>query len=103
MPHGLCSCVLLSAVLRNNQKVAGETDALISNVLGCPGLCAADAVLSRLQDLGLAVSPKAAGVEQSDLPKIATAFLGTYFAENNLKPIRNVKDVLFILEMDWEI
>lgn len=102
VPHGLCSCVLLPAVLRYNQEVAGETDALIANALGCPDLCAADAVLSLIRNLGLADSLKAAGVEQSDLQKIAAASLGTYFVENNLKPIRTIEDALSILVMAWE-
>lgn len=34
VPHGLCFCMLLHALLRYNQEVADEADALIANTLG---------------------------------------------------------------------
>ena len=101
VPHGLCSCVLLPAVLTYNEGMAPEKDALISAALGTPDLSASEAVRSLIQRLGLPDNLQSVGVKYEDLETIATASLGTYFVKNNLRPIESVEDAMAILALAW--
>jgi len=101
VPHGLCSCVLLPAVLKYNEGMAPEKDALISAALGTPDLTASEAVRTLIRRLGLPDNLQSVGVKREHLEKIASASLGTYFVENNLRPIRSVDDAMTILDVAW--
>lgn len=101
VPHGLCSCVLLPSVLRYNEGVSPEKDALISAALGTPDLTASEAVRALIRRLDLPDNLQSVGVAREDLEQIATASLGTYFVENNLRPIRSVADAMTILDLAW--
>ncbi|AWZ01985.1 lactaldehyde reductase [Rhodobiaceae bacterium] len=101
VPHGLCSCVLLPAVLKYNEGMAPEKDALISAALGTPDLTASEAVRTLIRHLDLPDDLQSVGVKREDLEKIAAASLGTYFVENNLRPIRSVDDAMAILDVAW--
>jgi len=101
VPHGLCSCVLLPAVLKYNEGMAPEKDVLISAALGTPDLTASEAVRTLIRRLGLPDDLQSVGVKREDLKKIAAASLGTYFVENNLRPIRSVDDAMTILDVAW--
>lgn len=100
--HGVCSCVLLPAVLRYNAIAAGERDAWIAGALGCKDASASDAVLSLIRRLGLPDSLSKAGVTREQLPSIASAALGSFFVRNNLQPITEVSQIMEILDMAWE-
>lgn len=101
VPHGLCSCVLLPAVLKYNEGMSPEKDALISAALGTPDLAASDAVRTLIRRLNLPDNLQSVGVLREDLKKIAAASLGTYFVANNLRPIESVDDAMAILDVAW--
>lgn len=100
--HGICSCVLLPAVLRYNADAAGERDDWIAQALDMPDQSASGAVVNLVRRLGLPDNLKAAGVTREQLPQIASASLGTFFVTNNLRPISEVEQIMEILEMAWE-
>ena len=101
VPHGLCSCVLLPAVLRYNAAEAGERDGWISEALGSPGEPSADAVLKLIRRLGLADNLEAVGVEKSQFEAIAEASMPNLFVRNNLRPLTHKDQIIEILESAW--
>ncbi|BFM15121.1 iron-containing alcohol dehydrogenase [Maricurvus nonylphenolicus] len=101
VPHGLCSCILLPAVLAYNAEAAGERDAWIAEALGFPEKSASEACLELIRRLKLTDNLKDAGVTREQLPQIARASLGAYFVKNNLRPITSESQVLEILAMAW--
>ncbi|QFU75382.1 maleylacetate reductase [Halioglobus maricola] len=100
--HGICSCVMLPAVLRYNAEVSGERDGWIAEALGKPESSAADAVLALVRRLGLPDSLKAAGVRKEQFEQMATAALPSYFVRNNPREITETSQIMEILEMAWE-
>ena len=102
LQHGICSCVLLPAVLRYNKEASGERDAWIADALGAPGSSAAEAVLALIKRLGLPVNLKAAGAKREQFEQIATGALPSYFVRNNPQPITEISQILEILEMAWK-
>ncbi|NNE21893.1 MAG: iron-containing alcohol dehydrogenase [Rhizobiales bacterium] len=101
VPHGLCSCVLLPAVLRYNAAVAGERDQWISDAMGASGSSSADAVLALVRRLGLTDNLQAVGVEKSQFDVIAEASLTNLFVRNNLRPLTHKDQIIEILESAW--
>src|SRR5580693_8692640 len=53
VPHGYTSCVMLPHVLRFNEPINAERQALVAEALGLPGMRAADAVSGLIAGLGL--------------------------------------------------
>ena len=102
VPHGLCSCILLPAVLEYNAAFAGERDLWIAEALGYPEETASRACLKFIRTLGLTDNLQDAGVSREQLPRIASASLGAYFVKNNLRPITSESQIMDILEMAWE-
>ena len=100
--HGICSCAMLPAVLRYNAEVSGERDTWIADALGKSDASAAEAVLALVRRLGLPDSLKAAGAKKEQFKQMATAALPSYFVQNNPRPIREISQVMEILEMAWE-
>ena len=101
LQHGICSCVLLPAVLRYNKEASGERDAWIADALGATGSSAAEAVLALIRRLGLPHNLKVAGAKREQFEQIATGALPSYFVRNNPQPITEISQVLEILEMAW--
>ena len=101
LQHGICSCVLLPAVLRYNKEASGERDAWIADALGATGSSAAEAVLALIKRLGLPHNLKVAGAKREQFEQIATGALPSYFVRNNPQPITEISQVLEILEMAW--
>ena len=101
VPHGLCTCVLLPAVLRFNAVAAGDRDHWISDALGKPSAPSADAVLKLIRRLGLADNLQAVGVEKSQFDAIAEASLTNLFVRNNLRPLTHKDQIIEILESAW--
>ncbi len=101
VPHGLCTCVLLPAVLKYNSEKAGEKDKWIAEALGQPNLSASEAVAKLINRLGLVNNLKDAGVKREQLARIAEASMTNYFVKNNLRPIKSPDQVMEILEMAW--
>lgn len=100
--HGICSCVLLPAVLQYNSQASGERGNWIAEALGSPDLTASEAVKGLIHSLKLPDSLSKAGVLREQLPVIASAAFPSYFVQNNLRPITDPSQVLDILELAWD-
>ena len=102
VPHGLCSSIMLPAVLRYNAEAAGERDGWIASALGYPENTASDACRQLARKLKLTDNLKDAGVDRADLRAIAEASVGSYFVRNNLRLVDSADQVMEILEMAWQ-
>lgn len=99
VPHGLCSCVLLAAVLDWNAEVVGNRQRLVADAFGTAK--ASDGVRALVRDLGLPGRLRDVGVAQGDLAVIAASSLSNRWVRTNPRPIRKASDVLEILESAW--
>lgn len=97
--HGHTSCVMLPAVLRYNEAVNGERQALIAAAMGRPGERAADVVGELIAALGLPRTLSEVGVGADLYPAIAEGALGNMWVRTNPRPIERTADVMTILEM----
>ena len=101
VPHGLTSCVLLPAVLRWNEAVDGERQAVVAEAFGAPDQSASAAVLGLLKDLGLPSRIRDVGVEESLLPAIADYAIKNPWMLSNPRPVSSIDDAMAILKMAW--
>ncbi|MBI5258952.1 MAG: iron-containing alcohol dehydrogenase [Burkholderiales bacterium] len=110
IPHGQTSCAVLAAVLRWNAAVNAERQrALLPAFAGAathaPAVAvapdAASAVAALVRALGLPGSLRALGVQRSQLPEVARRALAYGPVLANPRPIRDVADVMQILELAW--
>ncbi len=99
VPHGVCSCVLLPAVLDWNHAHTRQAQTRIAATLG--SLSASQGVRNLLQDLGLPQRLRDAGVTQDQLPLIAQTSLQNRWVRTNPRPITTAADITQILEAAW--
>ncbi len=97
--HGVCSCVLLPAVLDWNRPVNGAAQARVANVLG--SLTAGEGVRELLRHLGMPARLRDVGVTEPQLDVIAETSLQNRWVRTNPRPIRDAADVREILEAAW--
>jgi len=97
--HGHCSCVLIPATLRFNKSHTRDKQSHISEILGQPGVDAADAVLDLIRTLELPEKMREVGIRREHLEKIANDAMRNLLVRNNCRPITSVDDVMEILEM----
>lgn len=95
-PHGICSCVLLPAVLEWNKAMTGPAQQRIAEILGAD--TAANGVRSLLRDLGLPSCLSDAGISQTLLPEIAAGSLGNRFVKTNPRPLKTASDIEALLK-----
>lgn len=96
VPHGVCSCTMLPAVLDWNLSHTEDQQAQIAGALGAD--TAADGVRDLVRDLGLPASLSVAGVRRDQLAEIAEKSLANRWVQTNPRPIRSADDILEILE-----
>ncbi|MEN8196547.1 MAG: iron-containing alcohol dehydrogenase, partial [Pseudomonadota bacterium] len=101
VPHGYCSCVMLPSVLRYNEPVNADRQAIVSEALGRPDDRAADAVHDLVEELGLPTRLQDVGVERSQLDRIAQGSLDNFMTRSNPRPLRSAEQIREILEMAW--
>ncbi|HXX03123.1 MAG TPA: iron-containing alcohol dehydrogenase [Xanthobacteraceae bacterium] len=101
VPHGHTSCVMLPHVMRYNARATGEKQKLIADVLGRPGVPAADVIAELIASLKQPTTLRAVGVKREQLPKIAEAAMFNQWVRANPQPIRTPDDVMQILEAAW--
>jgi maleylacetate reductase len=101
VPHGYTSCVMLPHVMRYNEPTTGAKQRLIAEVLGRPGVPAADAVAELIAALGQPTTLRAVGVKREQLAKIAEVAMPNMWVRTNPQPIRSPEDVMQILEAAW--
>ena len=99
VPHGLCSCVLLPAVLDWNLGATRPAQARIAAVLGAA--TASEGVRRLLRDLGLPLRLRDVGVSAAQLDVIAGTSLQNRWVRSNPRPITSAADVRQILDAAW--
>lgn len=95
-PHGICSCVLLPAVLEWNAKHARLAQQRISDILEADS--AANGVRRLLRDLELPARLSEADIQHNDLPEIAAGSVNNRWVKTNPRPLTTAKDIEKLLE-----
>jgi maleylacetate reductase len=101
MPHGETSCVMLPHILRYNESVNGERQAVIAAAVGSPGRMLADIVADLVSALGLPGRLRDAGVAECRIGDVAAAALHDPLLASNPRPISSLETVLEILRQAW--
>ncbi len=96
MPHGVCSCTMLPAVLEWNHAHTESEQVRIANALGSD--TAANGVRGLVTDLGLPARLSEAGVRRDQLTEVAEKSLANRWVRTNPRPIGSADDILEILE-----
>jgi maleylacetate reductase len=97
VPHGYTSCVMLPAVLRWNESVNADRQALVSQALGHPGQPAATVVGSFIASLGMPRTLQEVGIEESVYGRVAEAAMLDYTIYTNPRKISGPADIIEIL------
>jgi maleylacetate reductase len=100
-PHGITSCVLLPTVMRYNAEVCAAQMAEIAAALGDAKVPAADQVESLIAQLGLPTRMSALGMDKARLPFIAEKSIAHMWVRTNPQPIKEVAQLLDILNRAW--
>ena len=101
VPHGHTSCVLLPAVMRYNEAVTRERQALISKALGSPERSASEIVADVIQSLDMPGTLRAVGVKREQFDAIAHGALQNMWVRANPRPIDTAAQVVEVLESCW--
>ncbi len=101
VPHGYTSCVMLPHVLRFNEPVNAERQALVAEALGSSGLRAADAVAGLIAGLGLPRTLRDVGVKRNQLDAIARQSMHDRWVHTNPRKIDGPAMVRELLEAAW--
>jgi len=101
MPHGETSCVMLPHVLRYNNSVNGERQAILAAAMGDPETSAADQIQALVASLDLPGRLRDAGVSQEILPTIAEESMLDMWIPTNPRTIAGPQDVLPLLQAAW--
>ena len=99
LPHGVCSCVLLPAVLDWNLGWTESAQARVASALGSAS--ASDGVRALLRDLDLPVQLRQLGVNSDQLDVIAQTSLQNRWVRTNPRTIATAAEVRQILESAW--
>jgi maleylacetate reductase len=101
VPHGYTSCVMLPHVLRFNQAVNADRQAIVSDALGRPGEPAAEAVAGLVAALGLPSRLREVGVREDQLDLIARESMHDRWVHKNPRKIDGPMVVKGLLEAAW--
>jgi maleylacetate reductase len=99
VPHGITSGVTLPAVLKWNEKVGTERQALVAQLMGVDGLSASEAVKRLAQGLGLPTDLKSIGIGPDKFQTIAEHTMHDNGVRVNPRPIGGPADIVEILEL----
>ena len=99
VPHGYTSCIMLPTVLRYNEGVNADRQAMIAAAMGRPGDRTADVVGDFIAGLGLPRTLSAVGVDETKFDRIAEAALLDHYLHTNPRPIHGKQDIVDILRM----
>jgi maleylacetate reductase len=99
VPHGYTTCVMLPSVLRYNESVNADRQALISEAMGQPGLPAADVISDLIRSLDMPPTLKEVGVGSDSFELIAKNALLARWVHSNPRKISGADDVLEILRI----
>lgn len=98
-PHGLTSCVALPAVLAWNAVVIPEREALVSDLMGRPGVAAATAVKDLCHSLDLPTDLGSLSIRRDQFEAIAQQTMHDRGVRSNPRPITGPADIVEILEL----
>jgi len=101
MPHGETSCVMLPHVLRYNESVNGERQAILAAAMGDATTSAADQVAALVASLDLPGRLRDADVSEAILPTIAEESMLDMWIPTNPRAINGPEDVLPLLQAAW--
>jgi len=101
MPHGETSCVMLPRVLRYNECVNAERQAVIASAVGKPDKKLADIIGTLISNLGLPGRLRDAGVSESVIEAVATAAIHDPLLASNPRPITSLDDARELLKQAW--
>lgn len=99
VPHGFTSCIALPAVLKWNEGVGDDRQALVASLMGRPDLTASQAVKYFAQSLDLPTRLSAVGIGRDQFQAIAEQTLHDRGVRNNPRPIAGAADIVEILEL----
>jgi maleylacetate reductase len=97
VPHGHTSCVMLPFVLRYNQDVNAQRQAMVSEALGYPGEPAWEVVHELISSLEMPRSLRAVGIEEAQLPQLARNCMLDDWTFSNPKKIDSPVQIMEIL------
>ncbi|WP_430416322.1 iron-containing alcohol dehydrogenase [Parasphingorhabdus sp.] len=95
-PHGICSCILLPAVLEWNAEYTQPVQRRIANILEAES--AADGVRQLLGDLQLPTRLSEADIQLNDLPEIAAGSVNNRWVKTNPRPLDTAQDIEQLLK-----
>ncbi len=101
VPHGYTSCVMLPHVLRFNEPVNADRQALVSDALGRPGAPASDVVAGLIAGLGLPARLRDVGVKPEQLDRIAELSMHDRWIHTNPRKIDGPPVVRELLDAAW--
>lgn len=99
VPHGHTSCVLLPAVLKWNESINADRQALISDALGRPDMSASEAVRELIVDLGQPARLSDVGIGEEAFARIAEFAVNHPVVKTNPRPVMSTADVIEILRL----
>jgi maleylacetate reductase len=99
VPHGITSGVALPAVLKWNEGVSAECQALISDLMGATGVPAAEAVKRLAASLGLPTDLASIGIGPETFQAIAEHTMHDAGVRSSPRPIQGPADIVEILEL----
>jgi maleylacetate reductase len=97
VPHGYTSCVMLPCVMRWNQSVNAERQALVAAAMGRPGEDAADVLDAFIRDLGMPRRLQDVGVGPEHFDAIAIQAMATPWVPRNPRKIDGPEQIYEIL------
>jgi maleylacetate reductase len=99
VPHGYTSCVMLPAVLRYNEAVNVERQAMVAEAFGRAGESAWRVVHEFVAGMGLPRSLAEVNVTAEKFETVAKAAMLDHYLHTNPRPIHGVDDIMEILRM----
>ena len=101
VPHGHTSCIMLPNVLRYNQTINADRQALVSAAFGRSDADAADVLRDFIAGLGQPGTLRDAGLERDQLDEIAEKSMHDRWVHTNPRKITGPVQVREILDMAW--
>ena len=95
VPHGITSCVML----KWNEDVGGDRQALVSALMGARGTSASQAVKQFTEGLGLPTDLASVGIRPDQFQAIAEHTMHDAGVRANPRPITGPQDIVEILEI----
>jgi maleylacetate reductase len=99
VPHGYTSCVMLPAVLRYNESVNADRQAMVAEAFGRAGEPAWRVVHEFIASLGLPRGLAEVGVTADKFKTVADAAMLDHYLHTNPRPIHGVDEIMDILRM----